>query len=155
MMDFRGWSIICVAIVLLLAACGGAEPAPAPALDPPAANQPSALLAKSPNAAGYVDITIDELAGLLAQKELTLVNVHIPYEGELPQTDLFIPFDEIEDYLAQLPAKDAPIVLYCRSGRMSTDAAEVLVDLGYTNVYELDGGFNAWAAAGHELLQIK
>ncbi len=152
-MNVRGWGIVCaVALMLLLAACGRAEPTPAPALDTPAASQPDALLARSPNAAGYVDITIDELASLLAQKEFTLVNVHIPYEGELPQTDLFIPFDEIEDHLAQLPAKDAPIVLYCRSGRMSTDAAEVLFGLGYTNLYELDGGFNAWAAAGYELL---
>ena len=83
---------------------------------------------------------------------VTIVNVHVPYEGELPQTDLFIPFDEIRSHLAELPARDAPIVLYCRSGSMSTTAATVLVDEGYSNVMELDGGFNAWKAQGREFL---
>ena len=105
-----------------------------------------------PNADGYVDITADELAGLLEQKNFTLVNVHIPYAGELPQTDLFIAYDKIAENLDQLPAKDAPIVLYCRSGRMSTEAAKVLVEHGYSNVYELDGGMGAWESAGRELV---
>jgi rhodanese-related sulfurtransferase len=89
---------------------------------------PAKLLpAAAPNADGYVDITVDELAGLLEQKNFTLVNVHIPYEGELAQTDLFIPFDKMAENLEQLPAKDAPIVLYCRSGRMSTDAGLIVL----------------------------
>ncbi len=104
------------------------------------------------NAAGYVDITVDELASMMENKDFVLVNVHIPYEGEIPNTDLFIPFNEIANNLDKLPDKNARIVLYCRSGRMSTIAAEKLVSLGYTNVYELDGGFNAWQASGRELL---
>lgn len=104
------------------------------------------------NADGYVDIDVVQLAAAMPGEDFTLVNVHIPYEGELPNTDRFIPYNEITDHLADLPAQDAPIVLYCRSGSMSTQAAQALVAAGYTNVYELDGGFNAWQAAGYELL---
>jgi rhodanese-related sulfurtransferase len=104
------------------------------------------------NADGYADISVEELAGLLKREEVTLVNVHIPYEGELPETDLFIPYNEVVDHLDQLPDKDAPVALYCRSGGMSTSAAQELGALGYTNVMEVDRGFKAWKAAGYELL---
>jgi len=104
------------------------------------------------NVEGYIDISVDQLKSSLASKDFTLINVHIPYEGELPQTDSFIPYNESEANLGQLPAdKNTRIVLYCRSGRMSTEAAQTLINLGYTNVAEVDGGMHAWQAAGNEL----
>jgi rhodanese-related sulfurtransferase len=97
----------------------------------------------------YTNVTVPELESILKEKNFTFVNVHIPFEGDIPDTDLFIQFDQIEQNLDQLPAfKDAKIVLYCRSGNMSSTASETLVDLGYTNVWNLDGGFNEWKAAG-------
>lgn len=98
---------------------------------------------------GYTDISVSELQTMLENKDFLFVNTHIPFEGDIPNTDLSIPYNQINQYLDQLPSdKNAKIVLYCRSGNMSTQAAEELVSLGYTNVYELDGGFNAWKAAG-------
>ena len=101
----------------------------------------------------YVDITAARLADMLEAKDFTLVNVHIPYDGEIAPTDLFIPFDEVEDRLADLPAREAKIVLYCRSGSMSAIAARTLVAAGYTNVWNLDGGMNAWRALGYPVVQ--
>ena len=149
---------------LVLAACGGAaKPAPqeaAPAQEEAAQAAPAQEEAPAQvaydfpkNAAGFSDITVDDLESMMANKDFTLVNVHIPFQGRLPNTDVEIPFNEISQNLDSLPAdKDAPIVLYCRSGSMSTQAATELASLGYTNVMELDGGFNAWKAAGNELL---
>lgn len=157
----RWWLVAAMLAILivaaaLLGACSVAERPPAAARQPqaqPQAQGGAELLAASAqtNADGFVDITPAQLEEALAKKDFTLVNVHIPYEGELPATDLLIPFNEIAEYEAELPAKDAPIVLYCRSGNMSTQAAKSLVALGYTNVFELDGGFHAWEAAGYEL----
>jgi rhodanese-related sulfurtransferase len=128
--------------ILLLAGCGAQQDI-----------GPTDEIAK--NADGYTDITVEQLIKLNETVDPVLINVHIPYEGELPDTDLFIPFDDVTSYLDRLPNKEDTIVLYCRSGSMSTSAAKELVSLGYTNVYELDGGFNAWQAAGNELLMLE
>lgn len=127
---------------LVAAACGPAATGPSPAAVEPVATR---------NADGYTDLSVAQLATMLPAKNFTLVNVHVPYEGEIATTDRFIPFDQIAEHIDELPAKDAPIVLYCRSGRMSTEAAVTLARLGYTNVMELDGGFTAWQAEGHDL----
>lgn len=137
------------ALGLVVAACSGATQEQADA--PPAQAQDTTQLSK--NADGYTDITVDQLAAMLPEKDFTLVNVHIPYAGDIPQTDVSIPYDTIDQSLDQLPGKDAPIVLYCRSGSMSTQAAKTLAALGYTNILELDGGMNAWKSAGYELIQ--
>ena len=155
-MTDRNWGLRAVgwlALVFLVAGCTGAV---ATREATGSGTQPSAQATVSlqglpKNGDGYTDITVQQLADSLVGKTFTLVNVHVPYEGELPQTDLFIPYDQIEQHVAELPAKDAPIVLYCRSGNMSTRAARTLVSLGYTNVLELDGGMSAWESAGHEL----
>ena len=42
-------------------------------------------------------------------------------------------------------------MLYCRSGNMSAEAAEMLVGLGYTDVWDLRGGMIAWERAGFRL----
>jgi rhodanese-related sulfurtransferase len=103
---------------------------------------------------GFTDISVADLSTMLEAKDFFFVNTHIPYEGEIANTDAFIPYNDLEGYAGQLPPdKDARIVLYCRSGRMSEIAATELVERGYTNVYELDGGMIAWEDAGLPLIR--
>jgi len=93
----------------------------------------------------YTDITSEELHEMLKNKDFYFINVHTPYEGEIEKTDAFIPYDQIDKNLDKLPKdKNAKIVLYCRSGRMSKIAAQSLVDLGYTNVYNQLLGMHDW-----------
>ncbi len=97
----------------------------------------------------YRDIAVPELQAMLEDKDFPLINVHIPFAGDLPHTDDSIPYNEIANHLDRLPAdRDARIVLYCRTGPMSAEAATVLAGLGYTDVYHLVGGFNAWIEWG-------
>ena len=102
----------------------------------------------------YKNISADELNSMFKNKGFVLVNVHIPFAGDIPNTDLSIPYDQITEssYLSQLPAdKNAEIVLYCRSGRMSQIASEELVGLGYTKIWNLRGGMDEWEQAGYDL----
>lgn len=53
----------------------------------------------------YTNINVDELQSMLANKNFTFVNVHIPFEGNIAKTDLSIPYNEIEQNLGKLPIK--------------------------------------------------
>ncbi len=100
----------------------------------------------------YQNVTPSELNTILKSQDFVFVNVHIPLAGNIANTDLSIPYDQIGQNLFQLPSdKNARIVLYCRSGRMSAIAAEELVSLGYTNIWNLNGGMVEWEQAGFNL----
>ncbi len=142
-----------LALLLVAAACGSGEPEAGTATE-----APSAVVGQSVETEDgfYVDVSPQELQSILGSNDFPLVNVHIPYEGEIEGTDLFIPFDQIAERLNELPeAKDSKIVIYCRSGGMSAVAARTLVSSGYTNVWNLDGGMIAWQETGYALLNTR
>ncbi|MBI4286468.1 MAG: rhodanese-like domain-containing protein [Chloroflexi bacterium] len=101
----------------------------------------------------YRDIGPNELKTMLGNKDFLLVNVHIPYAGEIEPTDLFVPYNAIEPNLGKLPTnKGSKIVLYCQSGAMSAIAAKKMVKLGYKNIWNLKGGMGEWRNQGNEII---
>jgi rhodanese-related sulfurtransferase len=136
---------VLISAAVVLSACGG-----------DAADTTAQPTASSPGSAApaYTDVSPSELATMLESKDFVFVNTHVPYEGEIEQTDLFLPYDQAAELVDQLPPdKAAKIVVYCRSDRMSRIAADVWAEAGYTNLYNLSGGFVAWEDAGYPLLQ--
>ncbi|MGB1588987.1 MAG: rhodanese-like domain-containing protein [Candidatus Poseidoniaceae archaeon] len=64
-----------------------------------------------------------------------------------------IPHSDIESRQDELPSdKDDLIMLYCRSGNRSQDAAQTLIDLGYSNIIELEVGITGWKENGNEVV---
>jgi rhodanese-related sulfurtransferase len=64
-----------------------------------------------------------------------------------------IPFNKIDGYRNQLPEdKDSRIVVYCMMGPMGSMAAKKLAGMGYTRVFNLQGGMMAWEKIGKSLL---
>ena len=49
--------------------------------------------------------------------------------------------------------KDLTYLVYCRSGRRSAEASDILVDLGFNDVYNMTGGILDWEAAGFPTVQ--
>ena len=142
MADARGstWrrAGLVVVVVALTAGCsGGDQPATAPT-----------VASESPHAV----VGVEAFAALLDEPEVLAVNVHVPYEGELPGTDAFVPYDRIREWDGLPSDRDATVAVYCMSGNMSRQAALALVGAGYTDVRELDGGMLAWEDAGRGLV---
>ncbi len=89
--------------------------------------------------------TVKEMEGL------TLIDVRMPQEvmgGAIPGSQ-HIPLDNILETVPQnIPDPAAPVVVYCKSGMRGGMAQGALRKLGYTNVSNIVGGFDAWQRAG-------
>jgi phage shock protein E len=142
-------AILAVAIVGFVA-LGGLGSASSPGT----ASRPSGETVVAGTGGQWTNVTPDRLAEMMTGKDFTLLNVKTPYSGEIDGTDLYIPYTELAARASELPAaKGAKILVYCLTGRSSAAAAQTLLDLGYTNIWNLDGGMNAWRASGRSLVQ--
>jgi rhodanese-related sulfurtransferase len=96
---------------------------------------------------GYRQISMDEAVKMMRdEKDYIILDVRRPdefAEGHIPGA-INIPNEEIGTAeIPELPDKAQLILVYCRSGRRSKEAAEKLVKLGYTNIVEF-GGILDW-----------
>ena len=95
----------------------------------------------------YRQITMDEAVTMMAQEtDYIILDVRRPDEfaaGHIPKAINVVNETIGTDEIPELPDKDQRIMVYCRSGRRSKDAAEKLVKLGYTNIVEF-GGILDW-----------
>ncbi len=90
-------------------------------------------------------VSPQEFATLAKDTNAFIVDVHTPEQTHIPGTDTVIPYDQIKQNGDKLPTdKATPILVYCRSGSMSAIATKEIAALGYTNVYDLEGGTNAY-----------
>ena len=96
-------------------------------------------------------LTPDELHEMMNDKDFLLINVHVPYAGEIPGTDVHIPYTDTDALIDTIGAEGTKVVLYCKTGPMSATAAANLKDRGYCNLYDLPKGMNGWESAGYPL----
>jgi phage shock protein E len=119
-----------MALSLALAACGGIGTVPVTLVD----TAEAAEMAESP--------------------DVVVLDVRTPEEvalGALPgarNIDLSAP-----DFADQIDGldRDVTYLVYCQSGNRSSQATAQMADLGFTDVYELDGGVVAWVGEGRSL----
>ena len=93
-----------------------------------------------------VALAPDEVARRVAAGTLRLVDVRPADERAIASVKL--PFKTFDgNGRAELEAlpKDTALAFLCRSGGRSQQAAEEFLALGFTNVYNITGGINAWA----------
>lgn len=101
----------------------------------------------APKTTGYRQVTTEEAVNIMQTEEnYVILDVRTAQEfasGHIPGAVL-LPHETIgtED-IPLLPDKDQLILVYCRSGNRSKQAAEKLAQLGYTNIVEF-GGINSW-----------
>ena len=99
------------------------------------------------SANSYRQISMDEAVKMMKnEKSYIILDVRRPdeyAEGHIPGA-INVPNEEIGTAnISELPDKSQLILVYCRSGRRSKEAAEKLAALGYTNIVEF-GGILDW-----------
>ena len=101
---------------------------------------------KTGKKAEYKKITSDEAKKMMETQKVIVVDVRTLEEyneGHIPNA-ISVPLETIENETeAKLKNKDDLILVYCRSGRRSREAALKLIEKGYTNVIDF-GGINDW-----------
>ena len=114
-----------VASLALLVGCGAVKGEPNTAED-------------VPDKAAYHKLSAEEAAS----QEVVVVDVRTreEYDGGHIENAVLVPNESIGSEMPEaLPDKEATLLVYCRSGRRSKDAAQKLLALGYQSVYDFGG----------------
>lgn len=117
-----------LALVALLAACGGDKKAT------------------------YKNVGVeDAFQSYTSSNAAVMVDVRQPEEWAAlghPANAKLIPLPDLKQRAPDELSKSGRIYVICNSGNRSREASQILIDLGYKNVYNVEGGIQAWLSAG-------
>lgn len=109
---------------------------------------------KLPDGTTSVSVTVsadDFQKKMTALKDVQLVDVRTPEEyreGHIKNSlNINVQGSSFEAEVAKLDKKK-PVMVYCRSGRRSASAQSKLIDMGFAEVINLNGGISEWQSAG-------
>lgn len=102
----------------------------------------------------FKSINVEDFDVLIQNEDIQRLDVRTLAEyseGHIAKTiNINVMDDSFAAMADSLLQKDKPVAVYCRSGKRSKKAADVLSAKGY-KVFELDKGFNSWQEAGKEI----
>jgi rhodanese-related sulfurtransferase len=102
--------------------------------------------------AGWTTVDVQTAADALsANADAQIVDMREPSEWAetgVPEGAVLIPLGDLEAQAESQLTTDAPVYVICRSGNRSQTGSDILTGLGLTEVHNVDGGMNAWTAAG-------
>jgi rhodanese-related sulfurtransferase len=114
-----------------------------------------ALTACSSANAAVTDVSVEQAKDVVAQDDVRILDVRTAAEFEQGHLDGAINIDvtspDFEAAVGSLP-KEATWFVYCRSGNRSGVATDAMAELGFTSLYDLQGGVVDWTAAGGTLV---
>lgn len=99
-------------------------------------------------------ISVEEVREAMGNGEFQLIDVRTIEEfgeGHLKNAkNICVTDDDFKEKVAKLN-RDEPVYLYCRSGKRSARAGEILREMGFTEIYDMDGGILKWNEEDFEL----
>lgn len=110
---------------------------------------------------GIKNVNVEEAKKMVEKEDLFVLDVRTPSEFNsshikgatlIPVTNAsgssLSPDNLLEARVDEVP-KNKKILVYCRSGHRSVSASKILLNAGYEQVYNMEGGINAWITAGY------
>ena len=117
--------ILCLLLILMLCGCGNES--------------------IKNNEVSVMDINTETVYSEVDNKDVYIIDVREDYEYDSGHIEnaINIPVSEINKIKRNEISLDSVVIVYCKSGNRSSKAADMLLKLGYKNVYEM-GGVNLW-----------
>lgn len=98
-------------------------------------------------------ITPQQMQDSRFEEEVQLVDVRTPEEYKdsrlLGAQNICVTHDDFKQQVAMLD-KNKPVYLYCKTGRRSLKAAEMLKEMGFKEIYNMPGGIEFWKEEGFD-----
>ncbi len=114
---------------------------------------------------GFETVSVDEAREMLEKDDFFLLDVRTPVEFNESHIEgaVLIPLENgygsnlgpdqlLEAQINEVP-KGEKVLVYCRTGRRSAVASQMLEDAGYTDVYNMGGGISEWIEAGYPVVR--
>ena len=113
---------------------------------------PNCTSQNQPGAASVQNVDVAKFKEMVAKGNTIILDVRTPEEtagGTIDQASTIDFYDP--EFMKKIKVMDSSknILVYCKAGGRSAQAAEILVQNGFKHVYNLDGGISAWQANGN------